>query len=232
MATMTGCVVTVPVPDLETPAPTSVPSSAAPSPSTAPTPAVEPIETVVALVARPESLELRDAAGTVVIELDYLDDADAAIAAIEEILDAAPVDEELRGTSHFPPTTVHRWGVLELWENRFVDRWAFAADEERTLSQPSFHVVFRGADVGGVALSTQHGVSAGSPWAVLEAMPDLQVNPSMCSGPYLDYVEQERMRPDGTVYLGRIGVDFGGSPEDGVVTDVRAPTPIFEDGCA
>ncbi|WP_136708738.1 hypothetical protein [Agromyces sp. H66] len=218
-------------------APTSTPDVAASAPEASPTPTAEPVDpltTVAALVARPESLELRDGAGTVVASLDYLAPAGPAIETLSTVFGAPPVDEEHPGNNHFPPTTAHRWDGFELWENRFVDRWADFAAEPRTLNRPSYSVVFTEPARSGIALTTVHGVDAGTPWTELEAMPGLQVNPSGCSGPYLDYIERDETWADGSVHTARIGVDFvdwGNWDAPVTVTKVRAPMPIY-DGCA
>ncbi|MEF3404295.1 hypothetical protein [Agromyces sp. CCNWLW203] len=214
------------------PEPPASSTVASKTPSATPTATVDPIDTVVALVARPEALELRDASGEVVVELDYLGDVDAAIAAIERVLDEAPVDEEFRGSNHFPPSTAHRWGGFELWERRYVDRWADFETRERTLGMPSFSVQFTGPEAVGVALLTEEGVVAGASWAELEATPGLQSNPSGCSGPYLDYVTFDETWPDGTVHEARYGVDFTASADESIVERVRAPLRVNQEGCA
>ncbi|WP_139417511.1 hypothetical protein [Agromyces laixinhei] len=213
----------------EPPSPSTVPSE---SPSSAPTPTVEPIDTVVAIVARPEALELRDASGGVVVELGYLGDVDSAIATIEGALGAAPVDEEYPGSSHVPPSTAHRWGAFELWEHRYVDNWADFATQERTLYMPSFGIMFTGPEVAGVALTTEQGVVAGSSWSVLEAMPGLQENPSGCSGPYLDFTSRDVTWPDGTVHEERHGVDFVATDDRSAIERVRAPLQVNQESCA
>lgn len=213
----------------EPPSPSTLPSE---SPNSTPTPTAEPIDTVVAFVARPEALELRDASGEVVVELGYLGDVDSAIATIEEALEAAPVDEEYPGSGHFSPSTAHRWGAFELWERRYVDNWADFATQERTLYMPSFGIVFTGSEVAGVALTTEQGVVAGSSWTDLEAMPGLQENPSGCSGPYLDFTSRDVTWPDGTVHEERHGVDFTANGDGSAIERVRAPLQVNEEGCA
>lgn len=215
------------------PSPTPTPPTTAPPPPTpSATPSAEPTAGIASLVARPEGLELRAANGEVVDELDYLGDAAAAISTIEQVMGSPAVLEEYRGTSHFPPSTAHRWGALELWEQRYVDRWADFVDEPRTLYQPSFMVSFTGPSAEGVVLTTQQGLSAGDTWAAVEATPGIQLNPSGCSGPYFDFIEREETWPDGTVHVKRFGVDFAADAESTAVAKVRAPMPIHEDGCA
>jgi hypothetical protein len=225
---LTGCFggspAGTPAPDADAPA-----ATAEPTPSAAP---ADPLSTVTAIVARPESLELRGAAGDVVAELDYLGDVDHAIDSLTVVFGAEPSAEEYPGSSHFSPSTAHRWGAFELWERRYVDNWAEFAERARTLNQPSFGVVFTGPDAAGVALATEQGVVAGASWAALSAMPGLQVNPSGCSGPYLDYTTHDETWPDGTVHEKRYGVDFIANDDESSIARVRAPLPIHEDGCA
>ncbi|RXZ46483.1 hypothetical protein ESP57_16420 [Agromyces fucosus] len=165
-------------------------------------------------------------------ELDYLGDVDAAIATIERVLGEAPVDEEFPGGSHNSPSTAHRWGAFELWERRYVDNWSEFASRERTLYRPSFSVVFTGPEVAGVALTTEDGIVAGTSWTDLQAMPGLQLNPSGCSGPYLDYTAYDESWPDGTVHEQRYGVDFIANDDASAILRVRAPLAIHEEGCA
>jgi hypothetical protein len=216
-----------------TPTPTSDAASPRPTPTTTPTAEpVDPLTTVTELVARPESLELRDASGALVASLDYLSPAGPAVEALTTVFGGAPADEDHQGNSHFPPSTAHHWDGFALWEPRYVDRWADFADEPATLYRPGFRVVFTQPQSSGVSLSTAQRISVGDSWSDLQAMPDLQVNPSGCSGPYLDYIEREEAWSDGTVHVRRFGVDFTNEDDPDAVTRVGAPIPIYEDGCA
>ncbi|WP_394551477.1 hypothetical protein ACDF64_11705 [Agromyces sp. MMS24-JH15] len=219
------------------PAPTPSPEPSTPLPTDTAEPIaapVDPLATVTALVARPEALELRDASGAVVASLDYLEPAGPAIETLTLVFGAPPVDEEYGGSNHTVPSTAHRWDGFELWENRFVDRAAEFADEPRTLHRPSYSVVFTAPSRAAIELTTEQGVEAGTSWTELEAMPGLQVNPSGCSGPYLDYIERDETWPDGTIHAQRFGVDFVDWEhwdDPSIVSRVRAPMPIY-DGCA
>ena len=218
-----------------TPTPTPTPDAATPRPTPTATPTAEPVDpltTVTTLVARPESLVLDDAAGDEILSLDYLTPAAPAIEALTTVFGAAPEDEEYPGNSHFPPTTAHRWGGFELWETRYADRWADFADQTPTLYRPSFRVQFKDSQSSGVALTTFDGIGVGYSWSDLQAIPDLQVNPSGCSGPYLDYIERDETWADGTVHAQRYGVDFTNLDDPDAITEVGAPMPIHEDGCA
>ncbi|GAA1776005.1 hypothetical protein [Agromyces lapidis] len=211
--------------------PTPPATSARPT-TPAPTPTVDPIDTVTAIVPRPDVVELRDAAGTVILELDYLDAAEPAVATIEQVIGSAPTVEDHPGNNHYPPTRTYRWGGVELREQRYIDRWADFADDERTLYRPGFTVSLTAPDSAGLTLTTEQGVAVGWTWVELAAMPELQVNPSGCSGPYLDYVVREEVWSDGTSHEQRFGVDFVASDDGSSVARVRAPMPIHEDGCA
>ncbi|HEU0183590.1 MAG TPA: hypothetical protein VFR16_15465, partial [Agromyces mariniharenae] len=106
MLALAGCVGT-------TPTSTSTPDAATPRPTPAATPTAQPVDpltTVTEIVARPESLELRDAAGVVVTSLDYLTPAGPAIETLTAVFGAAPESEDHQGNGHFPPNTAHRWG--------------------------------------------------------------------------------------------------------------------------
>lgn len=223
-----GC--TTPAAAEPSPTPTVTPSTI-PTPEPEPVAEVEPIDTVTTFVVRPEALELRDATGAVVFELDYLTDPAAAVETITDAFGSAPVDEMYSGGNHFPPSTARRWGAFELHERRYVDRWEFAASNPRTLNQPAWGVIFTGPQTADVTLTTEQGVPAGIAWADLEANPALQLNPSGCSGPYLDFITREETRPDGTVHQQRYGVDFRADEGHTVIEKVRAPLGIY-DGCA
>jgi hypothetical protein len=187
---------------------------------------------VDALVVRPTALELRDASGGVVLSLDYRSDFAPAMAQLEAVLGAAEETQEARGTNHFPPSTMHRWGGFELWEQRYVDRWEDLADDERSFVQPSFLVRFTGPEAGGLRLETTAGVAAGAAWTDLEALAELQTNPSGCSGPYLDFVDDApAVNPAGETYVSRTSVDFVKSEDGLTVAAVRAPIDVAP-GCA
>ena len=221
---LTGCVGGSPAGPTPKSAATEAPS---PEPDAAPIPA-DPLESVTSIVARPEALELRDDAGVVVQEFDYLGDPDAAVGALTEVLGADPVAEERPGDGHYPPSTAHRWEGLALWEQRHEGRWA---EVEHSILRPRFMVEFTGPSALGIDLTTVQGVHAGEPWADLLAEPGLATNPSGCSGPYLDFVEVDGVNADGTPFTVRVSVDFRPTADESVVARVGAPVPA-SDGCA
>ncbi len=214
--------------------PTHAPSStdAAPTPSASETaPAVDPLSTVTTLVARPEALELHDASGVVVQSLGYLSDSESALAALTGVFGEAPIDTDYPGGSHDAPSTAHRWGAFELWEARYVDNWE-GLGTPPSFYRPSFRVRFTDAESTGIALATLNGPHAGYAWSELSASAGLQTNPSGCSGPYLDYVEFPETDADGVEYVQKVAVDFRPTDDGASIGEVRAPVPVYEEGCA
>lgn len=224
---LTGCFAASP-----TPSPT--PDAASPRPTATAAPTAEPVDplsTVTELVARPDSLELRDAAGVVVVNLDYRSAPSDAVAALTTVFGLAPVDEAFDGSNHFPPSTAHRWDGFELWEQRYVDRWEGVVDE-LSLVRPAFMVRFTAPAARDVSLSTADGPHVGGGWDELFAVPDLQQNPSGCSGPYVEYVEESRTMADGAAYAVKISVEFRPSEDSSTIGSIAAPIPVYENGCA
>jgi hypothetical protein len=219
-----------------TPTPTPRPThgyaveTAEPTPTPAPAP-VDPLSTVTTLVATPEALELRDGSGGLVTRLDYLSDAAAAIATLETVFGAAPASEEYRGSNHHAPSTAHRWGSFELWEQRYVDRWE-GLGTPPSFHLPAFRVAFTAAASGHLDLTTSGGHHVGDAWIDLLAEPNLRTNPSGCSGPYIDFVEIAFTRDDGVEYGQKFAVEFQPSEDETTLDRAAAPVAIFEDGCA
>lgn len=211
---------------------TSTPE-ATPAPTAEPTPTAEPVDAltnVVALVARPEGLELRADDGTIVTTLDYLASPADAMAALTSVFGEPPVDEEFDGSNHYPPSTAHRWDAFELWEQRYVDRWEGVVDV--SLARPNFMVLFTGPEALGVDLATSDGRHVGDPWSDLLDTQGIMTNPTECSGPYLEFVEVHGETPDGTPSVLKISVEFRASDDESDVARIGAPVPVFEDGCA
>lgn len=226
LLTLSGCVGGSPAPATEAPQATA----ATPTPTQPPAP-VDPLTTVTTLVATPEALELRDESGTVVTSLDYLSDPGPAITTLQTVFGAPPVSEEYQGSNHYAPSTAHRWGGFELWEQRYVERWE-GLGTPSSLFKPGFRVTFTAAGYGGVDLLTDDGHHVGDSWTELLAEPELRTNPTGCSGPYLDFIEVTVVWSDGTEHLNKVGVDFQPSDDETLVSLVRAPMAIYEDGCA
>lgn len=204
-------------------------ASAAVTPSAPPTTAaVDPLDTVVTLVATPEGLVLRDAAGTTVSAFDYRSDAAAALAALEAVFGTAPESEELHGSLEHAPSTAHRWGGFELREQRYVDDWAQHADSP-TLRFPAFRVAFTSPERGGVGLATADGVRVGDAWETVAADPRFEESPSHCSGPFVDAIEAA-VTYDGVERIERIVVGLHPTDDGARLAYVSAPEAA--DGCA
>ncbi|MCM3656684.1 hypothetical protein M3147_05395 [Agromyces mediolanus] len=186
---------------------------------------------VAALIVRPEALELRDMGGAVIAALDYRSDPFAALEVLRSALGPESSAEEFHGSSEVPPTTTYTWDGLAFLERRYVDHWAFAADEPRTLTGSSFDVWVSGPTAAGIPIEAEGGFVVGMPWSTVLAAPGLQTNPSGCSGPYVDFVTERLDRPDGAISDRRVAVDFW--PDDTATTLARitAPTTVYEDGC-
>ncbi|MGW9181918.1 hypothetical protein [Agromyces sp. NPDC055661] len=226
MLALAGCVgptpIPSPTPDAATPRPTA---TAAPAPEP-----VDPLTTVTELVARPDSLELRDAAGGVVLSLGYLSTPSDAVVALTTVFGAAPVDQAVEGGNHFPPRTLHQWDGFELWEHHYVDRWE-GVGKELSLERPAFTVRYTGSTARDVSLSTIGGPDVGAGWDELIALPELRQNPSGCSGPYLEYVEESRAAVGGPGTV-KISVEFRPSEDSATIAAIDAPVPVYENGCA
>lgn len=227
MLALTACTSPSPSPTQPTPSASEPPIAASPTP----TADADPLTTVTSLVVRPEALQLVAADGAVVTELDYLGDATAAIEAVTTVFGSAPADEEFRGTSHFPPSTAHRWEGFTIWEVRYVDNWVDVPGRGETLGMPAFRVQFTGPEAFGIVLSDVGGRRVGGSWDELMGEPGIQTNPSGCSGPYVDFVSQPRATPDGTPFVQKVSVDFQPSDDRATIARIGAPMTVHENGC-
>ena len=213
-----------------TPLPTPTPDAATPRPTATAAPTADPVDPLTAvteLLARPESLELRDAAGVVVADLDYRSAPSDAVDALTTVFGLAPVDQMVDGGNHFPPRTLHQWDGFELWEQRYVDRWEGVVTE-LSLERPAFAVRFTAATARDVSLSTMGSPHVGGGWDELVALPDVQQDSSGCSGPYLEYVavSREAVGAPGTM---KISVEFRPSEDSSTIESIAAPVPVS--GC-
>ncbi|GAA1059693.1 hypothetical protein [Agromyces bracchium] len=215
-----------------TPPEATAPPSATADPAASTPPAgageVDGEATVTTIVARPEAVELRDAAGAVVEEYAYLDDPAEVVSAFTELVGTTPIAEDHEGSSHFPPNTSYRWEGLVLWEQRHVDRWE---PVEYSITNPRFLIEFTSPSAVGVELTTEQGIQAGDPWSDVLEEPGLVTNPTGCSGPYVDFVELTGVNVDGGAYSIPIVVDFRPTADEALVARVGAPVPSTEE-CA
>ena len=200
-----------------TPPPTTI------TPSPEPT-AVDPLESVVALVARPTVLELRSADAAVVAEIDYLEEPTAAIATLTALFGTVPVDETYAATNHSPAGILHTWGSVTLDERQYDEAMRAEKGLEGSLVWPHLAVYFDAADNGEIALTTAQGYAAGDDWATVSAAGDVTENPSECTGPAAELV-------DDPVESTRIAVVLVHEEGGESVLSVAAPVPFFTDGC-
>ncbi|TFV96352.1 hypothetical protein [Orlajensenia leifsoniae] len=200
-----------------TPPPTTIPPTPEPT-------AVDPLETVVALVARPTVLELRSADAAVVAEIDYLEEPTEAIATLTSLFGSDPVDETYAATNHSPGGILHTWGAFTLDERHYDE--AKRAENEATDGEflPYVAVYFDAADNGEIALTTVQGYSAGDDWATVSAAADVTANPSLCTGPAAELADDPGSETQLAVELAH---EEGGES----VLFISAPVPFYTDGC-
>ena len=207
-------------------------SAEVPSPTPTATAAVDPLTTVTTFVIRPEALQLLDGAGGIVAEMGYLSDASAAIDSLTVVFGSESTDEEFAGSSHHAPSTAHFWGGFTLWEPRYVEHWADIESAGTTLGLPAFRVEFTEPEAFGISLTDVTGRQVGGLWADLTGDPDIQTNPSGCSGPYVDFIAQPVVWPDGTEHVQKVSVDFRPDDDIASIARISAPMSVYEDGCA
>ncbi|MGI9823291.1 hypothetical protein [Agromyces sp. Marseille-Q5079] len=198
------------------------------TPSPEPTPSAEPVEPlagVVAMVVRPQVLELRDADGEVVDSLDYLSDPSAAVAVLTDLFDAPPADESYDGTNHTPPGVFHAWDDLVL-DERFYD-------EERRDSEgqeyvwPRFAVYFDGPSVRGLDLASEQGFHATDPWASLAGDPVFDAALWTCVGTPIETLEYAGV--DGRLETATV---VATPSDDGSTVKWLGAPVMVADGCA
>lgn len=180
---LTGCLGGAPVvtslPDA-TPVPTAEPRSTAEP--------VDPLTTVVRLVARPEGLELRAEGDRVVTTLDYMSQPADAITTLTTVFGTPPVDEPYPGNNHRPAGVFHHWDMFVL-DERHYDEARRLADGYDWLVWPRFAVYFDGPAAGGLTLSSSSGLQAGDAWTDAES--DAGFDPDLwtCTGTSIEAVE-------------------------------------------
>ncbi len=180
---LTGCLGAAPV---ATPLPvaTAVPTIE-PEPTAEP---VDPLTTVVELVARPAGLELRADGDIVVTTLDYMSDPADAIATLTTVFGTPPVDEPYPGGNHNPPGVIHHWDMFVL-DERHYDEVRRIDDGYDWLVWPRFAVYFDGPAAGGLTLSSSSGLQAGDTWAEAEADEGFDPELWTCTGTSIEAVE-------------------------------------------
>ncbi|WP_157497054.1 hypothetical protein [Leifsonia sp. Leaf264] len=210
----------------QTGSPEAVPAPL-PTATSTPTPeptVADPLESVVALVARPTVLELRSADDSVVAEIDYLGAAADAVATLTGLFGTDPVDEAYPATSHAPAGVLHSWGSVTIDERQYDEAMRTEKGLQGSLVWPNLAVYFDAADNGGVALTTAQGYAAGDAWETVAAASDVTANPSECTGPAAELA-------DDPVQPTQIAVVLAHEPGAESVLSVAAPLPFYVDGC-
>jgi hypothetical protein len=191
-----------------TPTPAPTPDTARPTPTAVPVPsivAIDPLETVVALVIRPEALELRDANGDLVRELAYTGDAQEAIATLNTVVGTEPETEAYRGTNHRPPGVYHSWGDLVLDERQYDPDMRAEKGLVGSIVWPAFAIYFDGPATADVTLSTASGLQAGADWGTVEADSGYDGDIWTCNGTaaveVIDIVDPSRGETRATVIV-------------------------------
>lgn len=206
-------------------APAASAPAADPVPSAQP---VDPLDSVTTLVARPETLELRDAAGAVVASLDYRSDVDAAVASLTTVFSAAPADEEIPGSGSESPRTVHRWDGFELVAPHYD---GVSLDATLSLLTPAFRVHFTSRASGEHALTTAEGHAVGDLWTEFVASPGVDAN-GLCPEMHGESVVAPVSYSDGLVRDRAFSVAFHPSDGGAVIAGIDAPAYVHPDGCA
>ncbi|MEL4318851.1 hypothetical protein WJX64_07550 [Leifsonia sp. YIM 134122] len=220
---LVGCTVGGSVAESTTPSP--APARTTPEPTSVdPVPAVDPLDVVVALVARPTALELRASDASVVDQIDYLGSAADAVATLTALFGTDPIDESYAATNHAPAGIRHVWGTLTIDERLYDEAMRAEKGLAGSLVWPNVAVYFDAADNGEIALSTVQGYAAGDDWATVSAAADVVANPSGCTGPAAELGDDPVEDTQVAVVL---------SHEDGgdAVLSVAAPVPFYTDGC-
>ena len=161
------------------PTPTATPDAAPPTPSTASVPELaetaDPLESVTAIVLRPEYLELRDAADATVQDLSYDLPAEEFAAALSAVFGTDPLIEEYGGSCcEARPATRYHWEDFTVAD----DHMGSFADDDHSVWVPddgpdyvdmNLSVRVTERDVLGIAVTTTGGFRVGDDVAELAA---------------------------------------------------------------
>ncbi|MEI5582750.1 MULTISPECIES: hypothetical protein [unclassified Agromyces] len=213
-------------------APTASPTQPAHVMATPTEEPVDPLEAVVAIEVRPDGLELRDAGGAVVAEVDYMGDAAEAVATLTAVFAAEPVSEPVEGDLHFPGGVKHSWEGFELMETHY-DEERRAADDLDNLLWPRLIALVRAPRVGGVDVTSTAG-RVGDRVDQLDVAIDQEL--WTCSGWAVEITGVTRA--SGATNTVGVSLSFSGATgmrealpaTDETVTLVRAPADVAE-GC-
>lgn len=135
-------------------------AASTPRPLPTVTPAAEPapadtLTTVTTIVVRPEHLELRDAADTLVLTLSYDADSVTIVDTLSTVLEAEPTQTDSAGGMESPPATQYQWDGVRVWDDHDdSDGWG--------LVDMNVSILFTTPLVGdGVSVRTSTGFAPG-----------------------------------------------------------------------
>ncbi|MGR2753113.1 hypothetical protein [Agromyces arachidis] len=211
-------------------APPAEPAPVSASPSAEP---ADPLEAVVAVVLRPDVLELIDDGGSVVAEVDYMGDPAEAVATLTTVFGADPVSDPIEASPHFPGGVEHRWDGFRLIETQYDEQRRVDADLDN-LVWPRLIALAEASEVGDAAITSAAGRVGDRTDQLSQPIdPELWT----CSGWAVETLEVARAGgATNTVgvsltFSGAIGMRETPPSADETVTLLRAPADVAE-GCA
>ncbi|WP_395243586.1 hypothetical protein ACGGZK_15855 [Agromyces sp. MMS24-K17] len=148
------------------PAP-SVPEASPAASAEQPTASVEATPEVVAVVLRPERLDLVDAARAELEQLSYDLDAAVLVAELTTVFGTAPaIEESPADCCEVPRTTIYRWPGFEVWDDhmgRFDDADPTVWIDEDVPDDRDMNVVIivTAPAVGAIPVTTSAGFAIG-----------------------------------------------------------------------
>lgn len=154
-------------PSDDTPAQTSAPSSAVPTAQPSQSASTEPDETgePVAVTFSGTGFALVDDDGDPVFTFGWRDEVGDAVTALTEAFGAAPTQRVEPGDgNHYPDYTVYQWDGFMLFDMVPTAGGTSRAD----YTQPTY-ALFSRNEIGGIALTAEHGLAIGSTIAEVRA---------------------------------------------------------------
>jgi hypothetical protein len=172
-AWLTGCAGSTPGDGAGSATPSAT-ATASPSPSTSPAPSVSATPSAPAspvgepdaasILIGAEATDILDESGDILVSLRYLDDGDAAVAAVTQVLGEPGSTLHDEGSPHYPASDGFMWGGFELW----VDRFTPESGAEVGPYSPAFHTRAVAAEaIPGVSIAAVDGTVVGEPFEPL-----------------------------------------------------------------
>lgn len=213
--------------------PSTAPSEPAPVTASPTAEPADPLEAVVAVVLRPDALELLEDDGSVAAEVDYMSDATEAVATLTTVFAADPVSDPIEASPHFPGGVQHHWDGFSLIETQY-DEQRRADEDLDNLVWPRLIALVDAPEVGEVTITSTAG-------RVGDRADELSqpIDPVLwtCSGWAVETLEVPRAGgATNTVgvsvtFSDAVGVRETPPSADETVTLLRAPADVAE-GCA